>query len=55
MDEDISIINTNTRNETIKNFLVANKKKLISFIIALILIFVFVYGFDKYKTNKSTD
>ena len=52
MDEDISIINTNTRNEKIKNFLLENKKKLISFILAIIVIFVFVYGFDKYKTNK---
>ena len=55
MDEDISIINTNTRNEKIKNFLLENKKKLISFILAIIAIFVFVYGFDKYKTNKKLD
>ena len=55
MDEDISIINTNTRNEKIKNFLLENKKKLISFILAIIVIFVFVYGFDKYKTNKKIE
>jgi len=55
MDEDISIINTNTRNEKIKNFLLENKKKLISFILAIITIFVFVYGFDKYKTNKKLE
>ena len=30
MDEDISIINTNTRNEKIKNFFIHNKKKIIS-------------------------
>ena len=55
MDEDISIINTNTRNEKIKNFLLENKKKLISFILTIIVIFVFVYGFDKYKTNKKLE
>jgi len=55
MDEDISIINTNTRNEKIKNFLVENKKKLISSILAIIIIFVFVYSFDKYKKNKKIE
>ena len=55
MDEDISIINTNTRNEKIKNFLVENKKKLISSILAIIIIFVFVYSFDKYKKNRKIE
>ena len=55
MNEDISIINTNTRNEKIKNFLLKNKKKLISFILAIFVVFIFVYGFDKYKTNKKIE
>ena len=55
MDEDISIINTNTRNEKIKNFLLENKKKLITFLLAIIVIFVFVYAFDKYNTNKKIE
>jgi len=55
MNEDISIINTNTRNEKIKNFLLENKKKLISFTLAIIVVFVFVYGFDKYKKNKKIE
>tara|TARA_B100000780_G_scaffold225786_1_gene164933 strand:+ start:220 stop:864 length:645 start_codon:yes stop_codon:yes gene_type:complete len=39
MDEEITIINSNTRNEKIKNFLVNNKKKLIiGFIISFIII-----------------
>ena len=39
MDEEITIINSNTRNEKIKNFLVYNKKKLIiGFIISFIII-----------------
>jgi len=30
MDEDITVINTSTRNEKIKNFFIKNKKKFIS-------------------------
>ena len=35
MDEDISIIDSNTRNEKIKNFLTNNKKKIISSVLIL--------------------
>ena len=52
MDEDVSIINTNTRNEKIKNFFVNNKNKLIFGIIIILVGIVVVYGFDKYQTNK---
>ena len=52
MDEDLSIINTNTRNEKIKNFFTNNKKKIIIGITILILILVGVYSLDKYQTNK---
>ena len=52
MDEDVSIINTNTRNEKIKNFFVYNKNKLIFGIIIILVGIVAVYGFDKYQTNK---
>ena len=52
MDEDLSIINTNTRNEKIKNFFVNNKKLLISSVIFLILIVIGVYSYDKYTTEK---
>ena len=52
MDEDLSIINTNTRNEKIKNFFVNNKNKIISGIIILILIIVGVFSYDKYVVNK---
>ena len=37
MDEDIEIINTQTRNEKIKNFLIDNKRTLISAITILIM------------------
>ena len=55
MDEDLSIINTNTRNEKIKNFFVNNKKKIISGIIILIIIIVGVFSYDKYLINKKKD
>ncbi len=55
MDEDLSIINTNTRNEKIKNFFVNNKNKIISGIIILIIIVVGVFSYDKYLINKKKD
>ena len=55
MDEDLSIINTNTRNEKIKNFFINNKNKLISLIIFLIIIVISVYSFDKYTVNKKKE
>ena len=52
MDEDISIINSNTRNEKIKNFFIQNKKYLISAVIIIVLILVGYFGYDDYKTGK---
>ena len=52
MDEDVSIINTNTRNEKIKNFFINNKNKLIFGIIILLVGIVGIYSFDKYQINK---
>ena len=52
MDEDVSIINTNTRIEKIKNFFINNKNKLIFGIIILLVGIVGVYSFDKYQINK---
>ena len=42
MDQDIEIINTNTRNEKIKNFFIKNKKYLIKFL-SIIIVIVFAY------------
>ena len=55
MDEDLSIINTNTRNEKIRNFFVNNKNRIISGIIILIIIIVGVFSYDKYLINKKND
>jgi predicted negative regulator of RcsB-dependent stress response len=53
MDEDITIINKNTRNEKIKNFFLNNTKKLIIAISAIVLIIFgyFIYE-DLIKKNK---
>ena len=55
MDEDLPIINANTRNEKIKNFFVNNKSKLISGIIILIIIIIGVFSYDKYLANKKQE
>ena len=52
MEEDISIINSNTRNEKVRNFFINNKNKIISIIIVLIVVLISAYSFDNYKTNK---
>ena len=55
MDEDISIINSNTRNEKIRNFFVKNKSKIVATLLALIIILIGAYSFDKYKTNQKIE
>ncbi len=49
MDEEISLINTKTRNEKIKTFFVDNKKLLISFILVLIIMIIGFYSYQIYK------
>jgi len=55
MDEDIAIIDKNTRNERIKNFILKNKKSLISFVIVIIIFFVSFFAYNEYKDNKKTE
>ena len=53
MDEEITIIDTNTRNEKIKNFLLNNKKKIvIGFSIILIVIFGYLLIIEMKERNK---
>ena len=52
MDEDITIINTNTRNEKIKNFFINNKKKLILILITLITVLILFFGYGEYRKNQ---
>ena len=48
MDDDISIIDSNTRKEKIKNFLFENKKKLIIFLVTIILAVVLFFGYGEF-------
>jgi hypothetical protein len=55
MDEEISIINSNTRSEKVRNFFVNNKNKIISVIVILVVVLVGAYSFEKYQTNKKKE
>ena len=55
MDEDTSIIDNRTRNERIKNFIINNKKKLISLIIAFIILIISYYSYQIYLDKKRED
>ncbi|WP_415295479.1 hypothetical protein [Candidatus Pelagibacter sp. Uisw_113] len=49
MDEEITIIDSNTRNERIKNFFINNKKKLIITILVILVIIIGYLSFEKSK------
>ena len=55
MDEEISIINSNTRSEKVRNFFVNNKNKIISGIVILVIVLVGAYSFERYQTNKKKE
>ena len=58
MDEDIEIINTNTRIEIIKNFILKNIKKiiyLISFILIFIILILVYKEYEKKNLTKIAD
>ena len=55
MDQEIEIINTNTRNEKIKNFFIKNKNKLIILAIIIVLALIFFFYFQDYKSKKKED
>ena len=52
MDEDTAIINSNTRNEKIKNFFINNKKLLILIISLIIVLFISYFTFEEFKERK---
>ena len=55
MDEDTSILDSRTRNERIKNFIINNKKTLISLIIAFIILIISFYSYQIYLDKKRED
>ena len=52
MDEDIAIINTNSRNEKIKNFFLNNKKNLITLVSIILLILIGYFVFKEVQKQK---
>ena len=52
MDEEISIISNNNRNDKIKNFIVDNKNKIILSISIIIIAIISFYSFDRYTINQ---
>ena len=52
MDEDISIINSNTRKEKIKSFFLNNKKKILIFLITIVLLVISFFGYEEFKDNQ---
>ena len=55
MDEEITIIDSNTRNEKIKNFFVNNKKILILLKISSLPPSSSFFTFEKYETKKKIE
>ncbi len=52
MDEDTIIINSNTRNEKIRNFILKNKKKLIISISLILILFIGYFAYSEFKKEK---
>ena len=55
MDEEISIIDNNTRNEKIKNFFINNKKNLSIVITTIIIGLVVYFSFSEIKDKKKNE
>ena len=52
MDEDIAIIDSNTRNEKIKKFFINYKKLLISILVLVITLLISYFIFEEYNEKK---
>ena len=52
MDEDIAIIDSNTRNEKIKNFFINYKKLLISILVLVITLLISYFIFEEFNQKK---
>ena len=55
MDEELNIIDSNTRNEKIKNFFINNKKILISFFVLIFITIIVYFAFNSYKNKKKIE
>ncbi len=52
MDEEIEIINRNTRIEKLKNFLISKRKQIISFLILIVLILISFFGYQEFNIRN---
>ena len=52
MDEEISIIDTNTRNEKVKNFFINNKNNLLIGISILLILTIGYFSYDSFKKKE---
>ena len=52
MDEDTAIINSNTRNEKIKNFFKKNKKIIFLFLSSIIIFIISYFAFAEFNERK---
>ena len=52
MDEEIDIINTNTRIEKLKNFVTSKRKQIITFFTILILILISFFAYQEFKSRN---
>ena len=52
MDEETVIINSNTRNEKIRNFLVNNRKILITILLVILFVLIGYFAFAEYKEKQ---
>jgi predicted negative regulator of RcsB-dependent stress response len=55
MDEETAIINSNTRNEKIRNFFVNNKKSLLISVIIIAGILIGYFAYAEYKESKKIE
>ena len=49
MDEETALIDANTRNEKIKNFLINNKSKIISLLVIIVILLIIFFSFGEYQ------
>ena len=52
MDEEIDIINRNTRIEKLKNFLVSKRKQIVSLLILIVLILISFFGYQEFNSRN---